>query len=169
MIEGFDPGVRSTRSSVKAVDCASRPWVFDPVTGAEFILLQVDRLAGVWTVRIRFEPGTVVPSHLHSGPVFAVTLAGSWGYPELGAICHAGDYLVEEAGTVHSLSVMGDEHTDVVFTIHGTITYFDEEWQVIRIEDWRTIVDEYLAGCERLGVEADVIGLLAGGPTSESR
>ncbi len=45
--------------------------------GSEIQLLQCDVEAGLWVVRSRFRPGYVVPTHKHTGEVFAVTLAGS--------------------------------------------------------------------------------------------
>lgn len=155
---GIDLSDRRRSSSVAAVQCAAQPWVEDLATGGSFMLLHVDRLSGLWVVRSRFGAGTVIEQHLHSGSVTAVTLAGSWGYPELGVRCGAGDYLVEEAGTVHSLAVHGDERVDIVFSILGSITYFHGDGTVSRIEDWRSVLDEYEVGCAAQGLPARVIG-----------
>ncbi|WFE43509.1 2,4'-dihydroxyacetophenone dioxygenase family protein [Verrucosispora sp. WMMD1129] len=130
----------------------------DPATGGSFMLLHVDRLSGLWVVRSRFAAGTVVPQHLHSGSVSAVTLAGQWGYPELDVRCGVGDYLVEEAGTVHSLAVHGTEPADVIFSILGSITYFHPDGTVDRIEDWRSVLDDYEAGCAEQRRRPKVIG-----------
>lgn len=83
-------------------------------------LLQVDLAQGVWVVRNRFAPGTTIPTHKHTGHVFAFTVAGSWHYlesPE--AVNRAGSYLYEPAGSVHTLHVPegNTEVTDVWFTI----------------------------------------------------
>lgn len=145
--------------SVAVARADSVPWVDDPATGAQYKLFHVDCYSGLWVVRSLFSPATIVQRHLHSGPVCAMTLSGSWGYPELRTTCSAGDYLVEEAGVVHSLSVTGDKPADIMFMITGSITYFDGEDRVSRIEDWRSVSLEYLAGCRATGRVPAVIGL----------
>lgn len=145
------------RSSVALVQGATLAWVPDPSTGGEFALLHVDPYSGLWAVRSRLRPGTTVPTHLHSGPVSAVTLSGNWSYPDLEVSCGPGDYLVEGAGAIHELSVTGSEIADIQFTVSGSITYFSDG-SPDRIEDWRTVLDEYLAGCNALGLTPTVIG-----------
>jgi len=149
---------RSRAHSIAAVYLQEMVWVHDPTTAGSFVLLQVDQLSGLWVVRSRFPPGTVVGTHLHSGSVSALTLSGHWSYPELQTSCGPGDYLVEQAGTVHSLVVTGHEEVDILFSINGSITYFQENGLVHRIEDWRTVLDEYTTGCEVLSRSPVVIG-----------
>ena len=50
--------------------------------GNHLQLLQVDLANGVWVVRNRFEPGTTLQIHKHTGHVYAFTLTGSWHYLE---------------------------------------------------------------------------------------
>jgi 2,4'-dihydroxyacetophenone dioxygenase len=150
------------RRSVAAKSTDSLVWVVDELTGGTFALLQVDPLSGVWVVRSRLPAGSTVQTHLHSGPVTAVTLAGHWSYPDANVTCGPGDYLVEEAATVHSL-VVHDQDVDVLFTVAGSITYFDDQRKVERIEDWRTVASEYAEGCAALGLKADVLGDPNGG------
>jgi quercetin dioxygenase-like cupin family protein len=106
---GIDLADSRRAISISVIQSASAPWVLDPATGGTYSLLQVDRLFGVWVVRSRLEPNTIVQRHLHSGPVAALTLAGHWGYPESGWACGPGDYLVENSGTIHSLAVLGNK------------------------------------------------------------
>jgi quercetin dioxygenase-like cupin family protein len=134
-------------------------WVCDPESGGHFALLQVDPLSGFWAVRSRFPAGTVVPIHLHSGSVTAVTLKGRWRYPELGTFSAPGDFLIERAGALHSLAVDPGDNADILFLINGSITYLNPDGLVMRIEDWITVLDEYTAGCEQLGAEPCVLGL----------
>lgn len=156
---GIDLSDRERATSVSAVRCDSMPWIDDPTTGGKFMLLHVDKYSGLWVVRSRFRPSTTVPVHLHSGPVSAVTLSGDWTYPELGVVCGPGDYLVEDAGTVHSLSVLGGVGVDIIFSIVGSITYFTPNGEVNRIEDWKTVLSDYLDGCRAVGIDPAVIGL----------
>jgi len=156
---GIDLADSRRNMSVSVLRSESAPWVVDPATGGSYCLLQVDMLSGIWVVRSRFGPQTTVPRHLHSGPVSALTLAGSWGYPELETSCRPGDFLIERAGTVHSLTVFGDQEVDILFTISGSITYFDDRGTVIRIEDWLSVLDEYMEGCDVQGLRPEVIGV----------
>ena len=41
--------------------------------GTHLQLLQVDVEAGLWVIRTKFEPGVTVPTHKHTGEVFAFT------------------------------------------------------------------------------------------------
>jgi 2,4'-dihydroxyacetophenone dioxygenase len=114
-------------------------------------LLQVDLAQGVWVVRNRFNPGTTIPTHKHTGHVFAFTTAGSWHYlesPE--AVNRAGSYLYEPAGSVHTLHVPEDntEVTDVWFTIHGANLNLDAEGRVEMVIDAHLILPFYKAFCE---------------------
>ena len=45
-------------------------------------VLRVDPSSGVWVVRNRFEPGTRLQTHRHSGPVDGYTISGRWHYLE---------------------------------------------------------------------------------------
>jgi 2,4'-dihydroxyacetophenone dioxygenase len=156
---GIDLDDRARASSVASLSSETLAWVADPVLGVEFALLQVDPFSGLWVTRTRFPPGCTVQKHLHSGAVSAVTIAGSWGYPELNAMCGPGDFLIEQAGTVHSLQVIGDETVDVIFMINGSIIYFSESGEIDRIEDWRSVLAEYETGCREQGLPAEVLGL----------
>ena len=73
--------------------------------GTHLQLLQVNVEAGLWVIRTRFEPGVVVPTHKHTGEVFAFTISGSWHYREYPEVNVAGSYLYEPAGSVHTLTV----------------------------------------------------------------
>ncbi len=55
------------------------PWV-GLGDGIELKVLQVDLDEGIWIIRNRFAPGTVVQTHRHTGPVYAFTEQGSWFY-----------------------------------------------------------------------------------------
>lgn len=155
---GLDLGDRARSTAIAAAYARELVWVADPATGGTFALLQVDKLSGLWIVRSRFPPSTVVQRHLHSGSVFAITLEGRWSYPELGTTCVAGDFIVEEAGVVHSLTVVDDDDADILFLINGSIVYFDAFENVERIEDWRTVLDEYRTGCAQMGSNPHIIG-----------
>ena len=133
----------------------------DAGDGVEIQLLQVDIDQGLWVVRNRFQPGVRVPTHKHTGQVFAVTLAGAWKYEEYPEIMTAGSYLYEPAHSIHTLTVpeTNDEVTDVWFAIYGANLNLDADGNVESVWDAEFIRDGYFALCEAAGhPRPDVIG-----------
>ena len=115
-------------------------------------LLQVDLANGVWVIRNHFPPGVTIPTHKHTGHVYAFTQKGRWHYlesPE--AVNTAGSYLYEPAGSVHTLHVPPDNDsvTDVWFTIHGANLNLDASGNVEMVIDAHGILPLYVAFCEQ--------------------
>ena len=121
--------------------------------GTHLQLLQVDVEAGLWVIRTKFEPGVIVPTHKHTGEVFAFTLAGSWKYVEYPEVNVAGSYLYEPAGSVHTLMVPeeNDGITDVWFAIYGANLNLDADGNVEMVIDAGLVRDTYFALCEAEG------------------
>lgn len=130
--------------------------------GMHLQLLQVDIEAGLWVVRTRFEPGVTIPTHKHTGEVFAFTLAGRWKYLEYPEVNTAGSYLYEPAGSVHTLTTPADNPglTDVWFAIYGANLNLDADGRVDAVIDAGFMRDLYLGVCEAQGLgRPPVIGL----------
>ncbi len=123
--------------------------------GIALQLLQVDLDQGLWIVRTRFQPGVVIQTHRHTGPVFAVTFAGSWKYREYPEVNTAGSYLFEPAGSVHTLTVPADQSdvTDVWFAIYGPNLNLDASGNVEAVIDAELIHQFYLAACKEKGID----------------
>jgi quercetin dioxygenase-like cupin family protein len=122
--------------------------------GVHLQLLQVDLDQGLWVVRTRFAPGITIPTHRHTGPVFAVTLAGSWKYVEYSDVNTKGSYLFEPAGSVHTLTVPPTEKeiTDVWFAIYGANLNLDADGNVEAVIDAALILNFYRQMCEAKGL-----------------
>ena len=122
--------------------------------GTHLQLLQVDIPQGLWVVRTRFEPGVTVPTHKHTGPVYAVTLAGRWKYREYPEVNTAGSYLYEPAGSIHTLTVPPDQEglTDVWFAIYGANLHLDEQGNVLSVLDAAFVKQLYLGMCAANGL-----------------
>jgi 2,4'-dihydroxyacetophenone dioxygenase len=122
--------------------------------GVDLQLLQVDLDRGLWVVRTRFQPGITIPTHKHTGPVFAVTLAGSWKYLEYPDVNTAGSYLYEPAGSVHTLTVPETETevTDVWFAIYGANLNLDANGNVEAVIDAELIYNFYKSMCSAQGL-----------------
>ena len=105
--------------------------------GTHLQLLQVDVEAGLWVIRTRFEPGVTVPTHKHTGEVFAFTITGSWKYVEYPEVNVAGSYLYEPAGSIHTLTVPAENDglTDVWFAIYGANLNLDADGNVESVID----------------------------------
>ncbi len=133
----------------------------DAGDGVELQLLQVDIELGLWVIRNRFAPGVRVPTHKHTGQVFAFTERGAWCYEEYPELMTAGSYLFEPAGSIHSLKVPDDntEPTEVWFAIYGANLNLDADGNVESVWDAEFIYNGYVALCEAYGHgKPDVIG-----------
>jgi quercetin dioxygenase-like cupin family protein len=122
--------------------------------GVVFQLLQVNTEAGLWVIRVRFEPGVTIQRHRHTGEVFAFTISGSWRYLEYPDINVAGSYLFEPAGAVHTLHVpaTNKEITDVWFAIRGANLNLDANGNVEAVIDAATVLEIYRGQCKALGL-----------------
>lgn len=130
------------------------PWV-DTGIGLDLKLVQADIELGLWIVRNRFAPGSVVQKHKHTGQVFGYTLTGAWKYAEYPYVNRAGSFLFEPAGSEHTLTVLEDnaEPTDVWFQIYGANLNLDADGNVESITDARSIYEAYMALCEAQGFD----------------
>ena len=97
------------------------------VEGVSLIPLFLDRENGVWVLYGRFEPGTTLPTHYHTGTVHFFTTRGQWNYAE-----HAedpqvsGSYLYEPGGSMHTFAVPADapEPAEGFMVVHGANVNF---------------------------------------------
>lgn len=118
-------------------------------------LLQVDIEAGLWVVRTRFQPGTTLQRHKHTGEVFALTFSGSWHYLEYpNDVNRAGSYLYEPAGSVHTLHVpkTNTEVTDVWFAVRGANLNLAADGSVESVLDAGALLEGYRGLCAAKGL-----------------
>jgi len=121
--------------------------------GLAFQLLQASIENGLWVVRTRFQPDVTIPTHRHTGEVFAVTFSGSWRYLEYPDVNTAGSYLYEPAGSQHTLHVPASNTavTDIWFAIRGANLNLDEHGNVASVWDASFMIETYLALCAEAG------------------
>jgi 2,4'-dihydroxyacetophenone dioxygenase len=121
--------------------------------GVVFQLLHVDIEAGLWVIRVRFQPGCTIQRHKHTGEVFAFTIQGAWKYLEYPEVNTAGSYLFEPAGSVHTLHVpeSNQEITDAWFAIRGANLNLDEHGNVESVVDAAAALQIYLDRCRAEG------------------
>ena len=116
--------------------------------------LFLDRENGVWVLFAKFEPGTILPMHFHTGTVHFFTTAGAWNYVEHPEdVQIAGSYLYEPGGSIHTLSVKADatEAAAGFMLVNGANINFDGENNFLNIMDAGWIEDSILAACKDQG------------------
>lgn len=132
------------------------PWAHGVLApGLSMQLYIADVESGFFVVKTRFQPGTVIPTHLHTGPVHGFTESGKWFYREYGeeSVNVGGSYIYEPAGSTHTLEAPADnsEVTDAVFLIHGALVNYDEHGAVTSIVDAGAARDLYFSVLEAQG------------------
>jgi 2,4'-dihydroxyacetophenone dioxygenase len=119
--------------------------------GSQLKVLQVKPREGLWIVENIFNDGYVVPTHKHTGPVYAYTTSGAWHYQEYEYVNRAGSFLYEPAGSVHTLEAIEDD-THVWFQIYGSNLNLDADGNVESVYDGAGVLKAYYALCEAEGL-----------------
>lgn len=89
---------------------------------------------GVWVLFARFDAGTILPRHFHTGVVHFYTTAGSWNYVEYPEdVQTAGSYLFEPAGSIHTFS--SKEGTEGFMVINGANINLNDDDSLMFIMD----------------------------------
>lgn len=129
------------------------PWI-EVWPGIELKVLRVLESEGLWVVRNRFQPGTSIEQHRHTGDVHGFTISGSWCYAEYGVDYPAGTYIHEPAGSVHTLTVPArhTEPADVLFVMRGANLVLGPSGEVTRVDDGPTTLAFYRMMCESRGL-----------------
>lgn len=132
--------------------------------GVALQLLQVDFDHNIRVTRARLAPGCRLRTHIHTGHVFAWTVAGTWHYLEYPEMSRANSYLYEPAGSSHTLHVPDDspEPADVIFIVHGSNLELGATGEFEGATSAMDIARAYLNACKAQGLpRPDVIGLPA--------
>jgi 2,4'-dihydroxyacetophenone dioxygenase len=114
-------------------------------------VLHVSESQALWVVENVFQKGFEVPTHRHTGPVWAFTSSGAWKYKEYDYVNRAGSYLFEPANSVHTLQVIEDD-THVWFHITGFNLNLDANGEIESITDGPGILEAYYMLCEAEGL-----------------
>ncbi|MBI1188758.1 MAG: cupin [Alphaproteobacteria bacterium] len=124
--------------------------------GSAIQLLHVDLNIGLWISKTRLPPGYRVPTHFHTGLVYAVTLQGAWYYEESPeAVNRPGSYLFEPAGSRHTLVTPKDQAGDTItwFAIYGANINVNDAGDIVSIVDAKTALDLYRGYCSALDLD----------------
>ncbi|MGO4326235.1 2,4'-dihydroxyacetophenone dioxygenase family protein [Cupriavidus sp. 2TAF22] len=121
--------------------------------GSTIIPLFLDKENGVWVLYGKFEPGTKLPPHFHTGTVHFFTTKGQWNYEEYPQDPQtAGSYLYEPGGSVHTFMVPPDakEAAEGFMVVYGANVIFSGgEYESVR--DAGAIEAGILSAAKRAG------------------
>ncbi len=118
--------------------------------GNKLKVIQVDHGLGLWIVENIFQPGYVVQTHRHTGPVYGYTTSGTWHYQEYTYVNRAGSFLYEPAGSVHTLECL-EPDTQVWFQMYGANLNLDADGGIESVFDGPGTLEVYLALAEAEG------------------
>lgn len=114
--------------------------------GSEIIPLFLDRENGIWVLYGKFQPGSTLPKHFHTGTVHFFTTKGEWNYIEYPNDPQTeGSYLYEPAGSIHSSSVPAHakEAAEGFMVVYGANVNFEGD-TFLNIRDAGAIEDGIL-------------------------
>lgn len=122
--------------------------------GVDVYPLFLDPENGTWVLRARFQPGTTLPKHFHTGVVHFYTLSGMWYYLEYPDQPQtAGSYLYEPGGSIHTFHCPEDsEGSEGFMVVSGANINFDENGKLINIMDAGWIEQAVMAAAKAQGV-----------------
>lgn len=114
--------------------------VLNTLPGVHVTPMYLDREKGIWVLYARFEPGTRLPRHYHSGVVHFFTTKGSWAYVEHPEdVQTEGSYLFEPAGSHHTFELK--EGTEGFMLVEGANVNLNEDGSLMFIMDAGWIED----------------------------
>ncbi|MAT95238.1 MAG: hypothetical protein CME59_21920 [Halioglobus sp.] len=98
---------------------ANQEWLRIPLPGAEGVFVKVlkaDEASDRVAVKIRFEPGSRMPRHIHHCRAMAYTISGGWAYDE--GSFGPGEVAWEDVGNDHT--PWSDEGAELFIVFDGT-------------------------------------------------
>jgi quercetin dioxygenase-like cupin family protein len=140
----------------QCVNTDKLPWV-DIGIGIHFKVLSVNDSTGEHAMLTKYPPGTELPPHRHSGPVFVYTLQGQWTYLEHDFIAGPGYVAHEVANSAHTLKVPNDAKEDLILLTHmtGNLITYDGQGNIWAIDDAQTQLANYIRLAKEQGIELD--------------
>jgi 2,4'-dihydroxyacetophenone dioxygenase len=136
------------------ININDRPPVSDAIPGLHVHPLFLDSENGVWVLYAKFDPGTRLPMHFHTGVVHFFTISGAWNYVEYpDDVQTAGSYLFEPGGSIHTFEVQADasEQATGFMVVSGCNVNFMPDGTFINIMDAGWIESVMHAACAAQG------------------
>ncbi|MHA7858762.1 MAG: 2,4'-dihydroxyacetophenone dioxygenase family protein [Henriciella sp.] len=106
----------------------------DALPGVHVTPCFIDVENGLWVLYSRFEPGTILPTHYHTGTVHFYTTKGAWAYVEHPEdVQTEGSYLYEPGGSIHTFE--SKDGAEGFMVVNGANINFDADGQFMNIMD----------------------------------
>jgi 2,4'-dihydroxyacetophenone dioxygenase len=102
---------------------------------------------GFVVLELNANPGVVSTLHVHNGPVFGWTTAGTWGHDQDFSY-KPGTYIFETPGVKHQF-MSGPEGAEALYVVYGRIDMVDaESGEIMSSHGAADVVAGYLRACE---------------------
>ncbi len=136
------------------IDAESYPWIpFAPYSDVVFIkALKADPISGTFVTLLKAPGTTELPRHHHCGIVIVYTIKGKWKYKEHAWTAVEGSVVYETAATTHTPIGATDGEVITLNIQVGDSIYMDAQDKVLAIENWKTMLERYLAYCKGKGI-----------------
>ncbi len=127
-------GTINEQDRLLTINVATGGEVENAVPGVHVKPCFLDPENGVWVIYARFDPGTRLPRHFHTGVVHFYTTKGAWAYVEYpDDVQTAGSYLYEPGGSIHTFE--SKEGAEGFMVIEGANVNFNEDGSLMFIMD----------------------------------
>jgi hypothetical protein len=136
------------------VSGTATPWIpFMPVNDKIFIkYFRIDPFRGEIAMLLRSTAGQGLNIHRHTGIVLIYTTHGAWKYEPHGSVSSTGDFMIEPAGSKHSLIPLGNGDVEAFIVLQGELQFVNPAGHVVHSEDWRTSLERYRKYCAANGI-----------------
>lgn len=146
------PGTINVQDRLLTINIPKSGEVLNTLPGVHVTPCFLDAENGLWVLYARFDPGTVLPKHFHTGTVHFYTTAGSWAYVEHPEdVQTPGSYLYEPGGSIHTFRT--DEGTEGFMVVAGANINFNEDGSFLNIMDAGWIEEMIHAAAKTNGQE----------------
>ena len=162
--DGLKPSQRRRDEFASNTDFSDeRKWIpYGP--GSWFQACFFDTTSGGFANILRISPGAKLPVHYHVSTVQAWTIQGTWYYEEHKDkwIAHAGTYVFEPPGELHTLIVPEDAEEDMIafFSLSGGLIYVDENGEFQGYDDGFTLLEMARKHYREVGLDVSELDLM---------
>lgn len=134
-----------------SVNHGDEGWIMNTLPGVHVKPCFLDPEKGIWVIYARFEPGTRLPRHFHTGSVHFITTRGSWNYAEYpDDVQKPGSYLYEPGGSIHAF--VSEEGAEGFMYVEGANVNLNDDDSLMFIMDAGWIEKAVLAAAEKAGM-----------------
>ncbi len=108
------------------------------IPGLKVWPLYLNSEAGIWVLKVEFQPGVTLPTHFHTGVVHFYQISGEWHYKEHASdVLKPGSYLYEPGGSIHTFHVPADAIEPAVgfMVVEGSNINFTEDGDFVNVMD----------------------------------